>query len=112
LPLELTGKYFKTCNGVSKLPYVRDGRRSVGVNGFLLQQGDVTGKFVPDVKLTSTEFSDRIALGYYNMDIHSIKNCQYDSYPQNEPLPFFLPLRAFTNNKVSNLIVAGRAMAQ
>jgi hypothetical protein len=112
LPLELTGEYFKTCNGVSKLPYVRDGRRSVGVNGFLLQQGDVTGKFVSDVKLTSIEFSDRIALGYYNMDIHSIKNCQYDSYPQNEPLPFFLPLRAFTNNKVSNLIVAGRAMAQ
>lgn len=72
----------------------------------------MTGQYIPDVRLTATAFADRVALGFYNMDIHSIKNCQYDSYPQNNPLPFFLPLRAFTNSKVSNLIVAGRAMAQ
>ncbi len=46
------------------------------------------------------------------MDIHSIKNCTYDYYPSQTPLPFFLPARAFTNKKISNLIVAGRAMAQ
>lgn len=94
------------------MPYVRDGRRSVGYKNFLLQQGDVTGAFIPNTRLTATAFPDRLSLGFYNMDIHSIKNCQYDSYPQNEPLPFFLPARAFTNNKVSNLIVVGRAMAQ
>lgn len=62
---------------------MRDGRRSVGYKNFMIQQGDVTGKFIPNVKLISTPFADRLALGFYNMDIHSIKNCQYDSYPQN-----------------------------
>lgn len=33
-PLELTGKYLKTCNRVSRFPYARDGRRSVGVGVF------------------------------------------------------------------------------
>jgi hypothetical protein len=37
LPLKATGKYFKTCNGLAKLPYIRDGRRSVGYNGFTLK---------------------------------------------------------------------------
>ena len=58
---------------MSRLPYVRDGRRSVGVNKFQLSQGDVTGQYVPDVKLTATAFADRVALGFYNMDIHGIK---------------------------------------
>ena len=110
--MQATGKYLKTCNGVTPLPYVRDGRRSVGYKNFSIQQGDVTGAYVPNTKLTATPFTDRVSLGFYNMDIHSIKNCQYDYYPQNEPLPFFLPARAFTSSKLSNLIVAGRAMAQ
>jgi len=59
-----------TCSGVTRLPYIRDGRRSVGYKGFMMQQGDVTGIFVPDQKLTSTVFPDRLALGFYNMDVH------------------------------------------
>lgn len=46
------------------------------------------------------------------MDVHSIKNCNYDPYPQNESLPFFIPARALINRKIQNLIVSGRAMAQ
>lgn len=46
------------------------------------------------------------------MDLHGIKGCPYDYYPSTFPLPFFLPARAFTNSQISNLIVAGRAMAQ
>lgn len=108
----LTGKYFGSCNGLSPIPYVRDGRRSVGVGGFLIQQEDVTGLYTPGGSLTATPFDDRVAIGMYNMDIHEIINCEYDkNFPGKYPLPFFLPLRAFTNNKVDNLLVAGRAMA-
>jgi hypothetical protein len=57
-------------------------------------------------------FGDRLSLGFYNMDLHSITGCAYDPYGQNIPLPFFLPARAFTNSKIKNLITAGRAMAQ
>ena len=108
----MTGEYFKSCSGTSRLPYIRDGRRSVGYKGFMINQGDVTGAFIPETKLTATPFEDRISLGFYNMDIHSLKDCVYDPFPNNIPLPFYLPARAFTNRKISNLIVAGRAMAQ
>ena len=112
MPLEKTGNYFNSCNGCSRIPYIRDGRRSLGYKGFVLKGSDVTGTFVPNETLTATVFRDRISLGFYNMDLHGIKGCQYDYYPTNFPLPFFLPARAFTNDQVSNLIVAGRAMAQ
>jgi hypothetical protein len=48
LPLVATGKYFGTCNGLSKLPYIRDGRRSLGYKDFMIRSGDVTGAFVPN----------------------------------------------------------------
>lgn len=46
------------------------------------------------------------------MDLHSINDCKYEAFAQNYPLPFFLPLRAFSNQDIDNLIVTGRAMAQ
>lgn len=46
------------------------------------------------------------------MDLHSIDGCSYDPFGQKIPLPFFLPARAFTNNRIKNLVVVGRAMAQ
>ncbi len=67
---------------------------------------------MPGGSPTATVFPDRVAIGMYNMDVHSIKNCTYGSYPQNYPLPFFLPIRAFSNQDYDNLITTGRAMAQ
>jgi hypothetical protein len=112
LPLQATGRYFGSCNGCSRLPYIRDGRRSVGYKNFTLKGSDVAGAFVPQEKLTGTVFEDRLGLGFYNMDLHSLKHCSYPPFAQSQPLPFFLPARAFSNNQVANLIVAGRAMAQ
>jgi len=48
LPLVTTGKYFGTCNGLSPLPYIRDGRRSVGYKDFMIKSVDVTGAFIPN----------------------------------------------------------------
>ncbi len=94
------------------MPYVRDGRRSIGYEGFYLKPEDITGNYKPGGSLIATAFDDRVAIGMYNMDVHSINNCTYGSYPQNYPLPFFLPLRAFSNKDIDNLITTGRAMAQ
>ena len=33
---ELNGTYLGTCTGLSKMPYIRDGRRSIGVDGFVI----------------------------------------------------------------------------
>lgn len=94
------------------MPYVRDGRRSIGYKGFFMVPEDVTGSYTPGGSLTGTVFPDRIAIGMYNMDLHSINNCTYGTYAQNYPLPFFLPIRAFSNSDIENMITSGRAMAQ
>lgn len=62
--------------------------------------------------LTAIVFEDRMSIGMYNMDLHSIDNCTYEPFAQNKPLPFFIPLRAFSNRDISNLIVTGRAISQ
>ena len=66
-----------SCNGLSRIPYIRDGRRSVGYKNFTIKGTDVTGTFVQNKTLTSTVFQDRISLGFYNMDLHGIKGCTY-----------------------------------
>ena len=76
---------------------MRDGRRSVGYKGFFLVSEDVTGNYAVGGPLTGTVFPDRISIGMYNMDLHSINNCKYETYAQNYPLPFFLPIRAYSN---------------
>lgn len=109
--LSLAADVFGTAHGLSKYPYVRDTRRSVGVGGFVLSGTDLEG---PASNLTGKRFIDRIALGAYNGDIHPMQGCTYPEYIQHElrALPFFLPLRALTNRDVANLLVAGKTMAQ
>ena len=46
------------------------------------------------------------------MDLHSIKECIYPLFAQSTPLPFSIPLRAFSNNYISNFIVTGRSISQ
>lgn len=79
---------------------MRDGRRSIGYKGFYIKNDDVTGVYQPGGPVTATVFPDRVAIGMYNMDLHSINDCKYDSFAQNYPLPFFLPLRAFSNQDI------------
>jgi len=47
---------FGTCHGLSKVPYIRDTRRSIGIDGFVLNVKDIAGKFVYPTKMTGTPF--------------------------------------------------------
>lgn len=62
--------------------------------------------------MTAEPFFDRVSIGMYNMDLHAIKGCEYDEFPSKTPLPFFIPLRALSNQDISNMIPIGRAIAQ
>ena len=84
----------------------------MGYKGFTLKNEDVTGIYKPGESPTATIFPDRMSIGMYNMDLHSIDGCEYEPFPQKYPLPFFIPLRAYSNKDTDNLIVAGRALAQ
>ncbi|CAF1654723.1 unnamed protein product [Didymodactylos carnosus] len=59
-------------------------------------------------------FDDRIAIGAYDVDIHSIAKCKYPPYiyQKYDILPFFIPLRSLTNRDIDNLIVVGKSIAQ
>ena len=81
--------------GLSQVPYIRDTRRSIGVDGFRLNSTFV-----------AQHTNDRVALGdYIYFDAHRMHDCkplQYDGVLK----PYFIPLRALTNVKYANLIVA------
>jgi hypothetical protein len=97
-----------TGHGLSRFPYVRDTRRSIGLDGFRLTLGDLSG---PETARTGQRFMDRIAIGTYNADIHGMEGCDYPPY-DSLTLPFYIPLRALTNATVVNLLLAGKTMAQ
>ena len=100
-----------TGHGLAKLPYIRDTRRSVGLDGFLLTGKDLTRE--PSHK-TGRRFRDRIALGAYPSDVHGMTTCTMPGYilSAHDTLPFLIPFRALTNQKFGNLLVAGKTMAQ
>lgn len=101
-----------TGHGLSKLPYIRDTRRSVGIGDFILTSKDLRGSAS---QVTGKRFADRVAIGSYAMDIHGLSGCRYPSYiasAGHETLPFYIPFRALTNRDVDNLLVAGKTMAQ
>jgi FAD dependent oxidoreductase len=100
-----------TGTGLAKMPYIRDTRRSIGLDGFILKVDDLGGD---PSKLTGKRFRDRVALGAYPADIHPVLTCEFPRYVYSghETLPFCIPFRALTNERYGNLLVAGKTMAQ
>lgn len=107
----LDGEALGTSHGLAKLPYIRDTRRSVGLDGFLLKGRDLTGSIA---KKTGRRFFDRVALGAYPSDVHPMSTCQMPAYivGAHDTLPFYIPFRSLTNQRYGNLLVAGKTMAQ
>lgn len=100
-----------TGHGLAKLPYIRDTRRSIGLDGYVLPMADMVG---PIANRTGTKFDDRIALGAYPADIHPIVGREFPKYiyAYHDTLPFYIPFRSLTNERVENMLVAGKTMAQ
>lgn len=94
--------------GFSKVPYIRDTRRSIGVGNFVMKYtGEAAEGF---------QYPDSIGIGTYVADVHAIKTPGCSMPPHMSvpptPKPFHLSLRAHTNRDVGNLLVAGKTMAQ
>lgn len=106
----LDSQHFGTCNGLSRLPYVRDTRRSIGLDGFLL---NLTALAKRSGQHTSIPWHDKVALAYHGVDIwgHRMKpfGNLYPSYMQKGysiDAPSYIPLRALTNANVTNFLVS------
>lgn len=107
----LDSRVLGTGHGLAMLPYIRDTRRSIGLDGYILPLADLTG---PAAQRTGTVFADRIALGAYPADVHGLVTCRTPDYvtEAHDTLPFHIPFRALTNQRLENLLVAGKTMAQ
>ncbi len=107
---EITG----TFSGLTRFPYLRSTRRSIGLDNFKLTSGD----FLPETTASKTGkvFNDRVALSNYALDIHPITTTECQGAagsPRTEkPYPYYIPFRALTNAKTENLLLAGKTIAQ
>jgi hypothetical protein len=103
-----------TCTGLMKMPYVREARRSIGIDGFVLNASSIRwgGNLLPHAPV-ATPFPDRIAIASFFLDVHEMHNYQpggkkcypeyvpsYEAYYNDDKvLPFSIPLRALSNHK-------------
>jgi hypothetical protein len=110
-----------TAHGLSKIPYIRDSRRSRrGLGGFVLTYSDLNYSNPEDNGATARHFPDTVALGnYYYADIHPLAEgiCErpYPKYVTGlkHPIkPYYIPFRALTSEKTSNVLFSGKSMAQ
>eukprot|EP00041_Stephanoeca_diplocostata_P028023 m.783143 g.783143 ORF g.783143 m.783143 type:complete len:330 (+) comp23292_c0_seq6:1547-2536(+) len=113
-----------TCTGITKLPYMRDARRTIGIDGFVVKATDLKrNASVPlAVQPVGTVFDDRVAIGTFFFDLHELET-QPTCYPKYIPhyeayynardiRPYFLPLRALTNSVFHrNILYAGKSIA-
>jgi hypothetical protein len=109
--ITLSKDVWGTCHGLVKIPYMRDTRRSIGLNGWIMNVSMISGLAS---QVVGEIFADRVALGAYNCDIHGMRICsgKYPDYMGSHPvLPYFVPLRALTNGGIENLLVAGKTIA-
>ncbi|MEM7313026.1 MAG: FAD-dependent oxidoreductase, partial [Planctomycetota bacterium] len=75
--ITMSKRVLGTGHGLSKLPYIRDTRRSIGIGGFVLKIEDLVGK--PN-ESTGKRFDDRVAIGCYPADVHPLTSCQYPKH--------------------------------
>ena len=81
------------------MPYIRDTRRSIGLDGFILKVSDLGGD---PANLTGKRFRDRVALGAYGADIHPVTTCAFPGYVNagHETLPFCIPFRSLDQRAI------------
>jgi len=99
-----------TTTGLAKMPYLRDTRRSIGINDFVVTVQNLSGTAE---QVVGTIFEDRVGLGAYNADIHGQQGCVFPAYMKAhyDVLPYYIPFRALTNRDIDNMLVAGKTMA-
>lgn len=104
-----------TGTGLSRMPYLRDTRRSAGgIGGFRVMKSNLS---TPGTwSRAAVAWPDSIGIGqYFYADIHKedAAFCAYPDYIKSGApvLPYYIPFRALTVDGAPNLLVAGKTMA-
>ena len=89
-------------DGLSKYPYIREGRRIVAVKTIVEQEVAVAHQLGP----RAAHFDDSVGVGWYPIDIHRISDDEVGTSTRTRP--FQIPLGALIPVRVANLIAANK----
>lgn len=96
--------------GLSRFPYIRCGRRMVGLYNFrITERYFVVAQTTPP---TSFRYYDSVGIGCYAEDIHPTYISTGLSPTIHTPAPFYIPYRALGSTNVRNLLASGKQMGQ
>jgi FAD dependent oxidoreductase len=111
-----------TEHGLSRYPYIREGRRLLGrpftgyPNGFMIYETDLSGSALNAGR--PRLFFDSVGIGQYRIDDHSciineaFEASPYDSEKTLSPkYPFSIPLRALIPQNIDNLLAGSKNIA-
>jgi hypothetical protein len=100
-----------TPHGLARFPYIRCGRRIIGLQNFRLLQRYLLPATTGPGAATSFRFYDSVAIGNYAMDAHPVAGSTGLSHSTGSPAPFYLPYRAIASNNVRNLLAGCKNFA-
>ncbi len=100
-----------TAHGLSRFPYIRCGRRIVGLYSFRITSNTLVDLECPKHQATSFRFYDSVGIGNYAIDIHPLTASKGITPPFEKAAPFYIPLRALASRNVRNLLASGKNMA-
>ncbi len=106
-PLNMMG----TPHGLAKFPYIRGGRRILGLQNFRLLQSYLLPATTGPAAATSYRFYDSVGIGNYAMDSHAVTGSTGVSHGISTPAPFYLPYRAIASSNVRNLLSGCKSFA-
>jgi hypothetical protein len=108
-----------TEHGLSRYPYIREGRRLLGrpfsgyPNGFTIYETDLSGSALNAGR--PRPFFDSVGIGQYRVDDHSCIINEASPYESEKILspkyPFSIPLRALIPQKIDNLLAGSKNIA-
>ena len=99
--LKLRPDIMGSADGLSKFPYIREGRRLNGLVTITEQDLSIDLQKGP----RANHFADSVGIGWYPIDIHRVAG---DVGVSTRTYPFQVPLGALVPKRISNLLAAGK----
>jgi FAD dependent oxidoreductase len=112
-----------TLHGLSRHPYIREGRRLIGrpsishPQGFSISETDISQRATDENRQRAYIFYDSVGVGHYPIDFHecikpdtSLSPYEAEQAP-SVTYPFQVPLRALIPQKVDNLLAVSKNIA-
>lgn len=104
--LKLRSDVLGTTNGVSKTPYIREGRRLRALE--TIKTEDISNYYVKN-SARAREWSDSGGIGFYPMDMHRNVGPSYaPAFPHGHSLPFQIPLGSLIPESLNGLVAGAK----